>query len=225
MQLNWQIACHKTETEIPENWFNANVPGAAQLDCVSEELRESWQFANNADQFKQLEDFWYTYKTQFPKPDIIKGEQVFFISNGIDYHFKIFLNNQEVFEQEGMFKHVKVNLTPFLKKDNELLVRIYPVPKAQHHTADRTQAAQSVKPTVSYGWDWHPRLIPSGIWDETYIQIEKPGIEKLSFDYKLSGTLHEAFCKLNLKLHESVKSIQIEANLNGLAVFKKEFAP
>jgi len=37
---------------------------------------------------------------------------------------------------------------------------------------NRSQAAQSCKPAVSYGWDWHPRLVPLGIWDETYLEIK-----------------------------------------------------
>ena len=62
--------------------------------------------------------------------------------------------------QEGMFTPVRLDLTDLLKEQNELQVKIRPIPKMHGEPADRNQAAASVKPAVSYGWDWHPRLVP-----------------------------------------------------------------
>nr|MBQ4319554.1 hypothetical protein [Clostridia bacterium] len=45
-----------------------------------------------------------------------------------------------------------------------------------------------VKPPVSYEWDWHPRVIPSGIWDETYIETRGTGhITRAEASYTLSA--------------------------------------
>ena len=54
-----------------------------------------------------------------------------------------------------------------------------PPPKDKNcPTADRSQAAQSTKAAVSYGWDWHPRLIPTGIWHDTYFETRGDGFIK-----------------------------------------------
>ncbi|MBV5343277.1 hypothetical protein JZU68_06590, partial [bacterium] len=66
-------------------------------------------------------------------------------------------------EQEGMFTYVDIDLTDKLKNNNELKITLLPVPMVpgsrttQSHFRDN--ARKSVKPAVSYGWDWHPRLI------------------------------------------------------------------
>ncbi len=59
--------------------------------------------------------------------------------------------------------------------------------------ADRSQANRSVKPAVSYGWDWHPRLVPSGIWDETGLFIEPEiSLNEVQLDYSLNDSLNHA---------------------------------
>ena len=55
-------------------------------------------------------------------------------------------------------------------------MRIHPHPKdTLAKFDDRDQAAQSVKPAVCYGWDWHPRLLVSGIWQEAYVETRTSG--------------------------------------------------
>ena len=49
-------------------------------------------------------------------------ERLFFFSKGIDYQFEIYINNEKVFAQEGMFTYVNVNLTDKLKDDNVLKI-------------------------------------------------------------------------------------------------------
>ncbi|MBQ7647396.1 MAG: hypothetical protein IJS94_09015, partial [Clostridia bacterium] len=48
---------------------------------------------------------------------------------------------------------------------------IRPNPMREGAPRGRAQASSCAKPPVSYGWDWHPRVIPSGIWNETYFDV------------------------------------------------------
>jgi beta-mannosidase len=56
-----------------------------------------------------------------------------------------------------------------------LEVVVFPAPKCHAEPTDRTQARDSAKPAVSYGWDWHPRLIPLGIWEDTFLEKRPVG--------------------------------------------------
>jgi beta-mannosidase len=104
IDLNWQIASHKAETETPAKWFPATVPGAVQLDIMKgENYKQPWWYAGNLHQFDWMDTVYFTYKTEFKKPVLQNGDRIFFFSKGIDYQFKIYLNGQFVFEQEGMF--------------------------------------------------------------------------------------------------------------------------
>ena len=119
---------------------------------------------------------------------------MYFVSLGIDYKYKININGVDVLEDEGMYSTIEVDLTPYLKEKNKLEVKVYPIPKSPFAKfEDRDQANQAVKPPVSYGWDWHPRLVPSGMWQEAYIETRgKNYIYNCEPFYTLSDDLKSA---------------------------------
>jgi len=202
INLEWKIGYHQTETEQPAKWYPATVPGAVQLDVMkAENYKQPWWYADNVTQFDWMEDVWFTYKTDFKKPELQNGERLFFFSKGIDYQFKIYLNQKLLWEQEGMFTYVNVDLTDNLQDDNELKIVLYPVPKLGFKFEDdpslyRSNASKSAKPAVSYGWDWHPRLVTRGIWDETGLVVRKSArLSDVSVNYELNDDLSRAKVK------------------------------
>jgi beta-mannosidase len=170
--LKWELGYTSGQASGNMVWIPATVPGAVQLDIARAENYPVWYYAENWRNFLWMEDVYFTYRTAFEKPELEKGERVFFCSRGIDYKFDILLNGDIIHQQEGMFTTVKIDLTDKLAARNVIIILIYPVPKSRQTPVDRTQADHSVKPAVSYGWDWHPRLVPSGIWDETGLVTE-----------------------------------------------------
>ncbi len=199
MKLKWELG-YSSKGEIdPVKWIPAIVPGSVQLDIARAEDYQPYYFAENWKDYLWMEDQFYTYRASFGRPELSGDEGLFFVSMGIDYEFDIIFNDKIIHHQEGMFTPVNIDLTEMLNDHNTIRVKIYPVPKLHDKPADRTQAAQSAKPAVSYGWDWHPRLVPLGIWDETYLEIQ-PGsrAEKIEVNYVLNNDLTEA--EINLLL-------------------------
>jgi beta-mannosidase len=125
------------------------------------------------------------------------------VSLGIDYEFEIVLNGEEIFHQEGLFTIVNIDLTDKLTDKNQLLVKINPFPKLHSSPADRTQASQVTKPAVSYGWDWHPRLVPLGMWDDTYLELSGKNLPGTLYVWILRDTtgkdilMSEGVCDVN----------------------------
>ena len=209
--LEWQTGYHKSETDLPATWIAATVPGAVQLDVMkAENYKQPWWYADNVLQFNWMESVWFTYKTNFKRPDLQKGERVYFFSKGIDYQFKIYLNQQLLWEQEGMFTYVDVDLTDHLKDQNELKIVLLPVPHLGFAFEDgpdsyRRNARESAKPAVSYGWDWHPRLVTRGIWDETSLVVRKQAfISDVSVGYELNDDLS------HVKLQATLEGVHLQ---------------
>lgn len=146
--------------------FPANVPGNIQKDYADFNNWGDINYADNCKRYLPLEDKAWIYKSKihFTKKD---DERLFFVSGGIDYKFDIIINGQKVFSQEGMFKRVEVDITEYLSDENVLEVYIHPHP---HHEESQQQLLSDCKPPVSWGWDWHPRVVPSGIWNDAYIE-------------------------------------------------------
>ncbi len=191
--LTWETGYHSFKNKLPGKWYPATVPGAVQVDYASAHNWGPHYFAGNWKDYLWMEDVYWTYRTRFEKPNLSAGEQLFLVFRGIDYEFDILLNGKKIFYQEGMFTPVDLNLTNELQESNEVMVKIYPAPKLSGLEMNRSQAAQSVKPAVSYGWDWHPRLVPLGIWDETYLEVRKEVyVEDFFTSYKLSEDFSKA---------------------------------
>jgi len=191
--LIWEVGYAPESTSAVENWYAASVPGAVQLDMANALNYGPYYFGENWKDYEWMEDQYFTYRTRFQKPSIDTKQSCFFLSKGIDYEFDIVLNGEKMFYQEGMFTAVKLDITSKLLETNELLVKIYPIPKLHTLSADRSQSSQSVKPTVSYGWDWHPRLVPVGIWDETYLSVQQTSaISNANLSYVLNSDLKDA---------------------------------
>ncbi|MDR1369631.1 MAG: hypothetical protein LBJ72_05845 [Dysgonamonadaceae bacterium] len=203
---DWQIAYHQTELAEPVSWYQATVPGAVQLDImVAEKYSQPWWYGDNVRQFDWMEDVWFTYKTTFKCPELQNGERLHFFSKGIDYQFKIILNNQTIWEQEGMFTYVDVDLTDALQDMNELKIVLFPVPKLGFDDPEdnpdnyRKNARESAKPPVSYRWDWHPRCVTRGIWDDTYLTICQPiRMNDVSVSYVMDEKLTNTVVRIEL---------------------------
>ena len=198
VQLEWELEYNRpgrSRTQVTE----ATVPGAIQMDIAREEGYGTWYFDDNWKDYGWMEDQYFTYKTEFEKPSTDEGARIFFVSGGIDYEFDIILNGKELFHQKGMFTPVSLELTGDLEAANVLEVRIYPVPKMQPASPDRSQAAQSLKPVVSYSWNMHPRLVPSGIWQESFLEIRQESfIQEALIHYTLNEELTSALIELDI---------------------------
>lgn len=191
--LVWELGYPSDEGSGKLRWTRAKVPGAVQLDVAEAEGYGPWSFAENWKDYLWMEDCRFTYRCMFSRPGLKEKEKLFFFSKGIDYSFKILFNGRKMLMQEGMFTPVELDLTAYLEEKNEVLVEILPVPKKADAPHGRQQASASVKPAVSYGWDWHPRLIPSGIWDETGLEIRPSShLDDVSLVYTLNEELSAA---------------------------------
>ncbi len=203
--LFWEGGFHSLKTGVPDHWHPATVPGAVQIDYAAAQNWAPFYFAERWKDYLWMEDVYWTYRTRFDKPEMASGKKLFFVSKGIDYEFEILLNGEKIFYQEGMFSPVHIDLTSLLKQSNELQVKIYPAPKLPGFNMDRNQAAQSVKPAVSYGWDWHPRLVPLGIWDETFLEVRN---ESFAVDFYTSYILNDDFTEAGISVYLTGQNLE-----------------
>ena len=179
-RLNWQ---GKRDNE--NEWFPASVPGAIQHDYAEFHNWGDVNYADNAARYKELEDSTWFYRAEFEVP---KKENVFFVSGGIDYIYDIVLNGEVILSHEGMFTPVDLDISDKLSDGkNTIEVKIYPHPKRPGAAEDRSQADNCCKPPVCYEWDWHPRLLVSGIWNDAFIEVRDTDyIKKCDVSYTLS---------------------------------------
>lgn len=168
---NWKAACLGGEHK--EEYFPATVPGNVQKDYAEHFGLGDVNYSDNYLKFGELEDFYFKYQTRVNKADMQEtAERIFFVTEGIEYEYEILVDGVKKLYHEGMYTKTEVELTETLEDGADHLVEIliYPHPKLPGIPWGRSQAAQCCKPPVEYDWDFHPRMLVSGVFGETYFE-------------------------------------------------------
>ncbi|HEY5376161.1 MAG TPA: hypothetical protein VIK01_20915 [Polyangiaceae bacterium] len=206
--LIWTVGPTTLASVPPTELVPARVPGAVQLDWGRAKGYPDYWVADQFKAYQGLEEFFWLYRARLELPELSSDERVFFVCGGVDYHFRVLLEGAVLHEQEGMFTPFELDLTDRAKSGDVLEVLIFPAPKAHGEPEGRAQARLSNKPPVSYGWDWHPRLIPLGIWQDTGLQV-RSRVHLCSVDVRYR--LNEDFSRAEL-------SVEVETSEPGSAL-------
>ena len=196
--------------------FPATVPGNIQKDYGEYKGFGDVMYSTNCEKFKSFENDRWEYRSILSY-DKKSDQRAWFVSKGIDYKYDILLNGNNIYSYEGMFAPVEIDLTDMLSGGDELCIRIAPHPKRDGAPSDtRDEADNSCKPPVCYGWDWNPRLLISGMWQEAYIEIrDNSYIGDCEARYKLSQDFSSAEVNLSFKCEKicTVSFYDAEGNL------------
>ena len=185
--LEWEVGPSAEPDGEPARFVPAAVPGAVQLDWARALGLPDYWVGDHFKAYQGLEDSYWRYRTQLSVPALHDGERLFFVCGGVDYRFRVLLAGVVLHEQEGMFTPFELDLSGRATSGDVLEILVFPAPKAAGEPEGRAQARLSNKPPVSYGWDWHPQLIPLGIWQDTWLEV-RPRVHLRSVDvhYRLS---------------------------------------
>ena len=198
----WQARAIRPDGPSP--WFEAQVPGNVQYDYGRMMGWGDINYGENVRRFRETEGYAWEYRTELHY-DLKPGETPVFVAEGVDYLFDVLVNGEKVLSYEGMFTPIEIPLEK--GGHQELVIRIHPHPKdalARHE--DRDEAAQCVKPPVCYEWDWHPRMLVSGIWQDAYVETRtKDFIRRCEPFYTLSEDFSRADVHFSLDCDEEAE--------------------
>lgn len=193
--LNFTVGYSDSADAIPKEMYPATVPGAVQLDYAKAIGLDNIYFADNLKKLHFLEDKWWHYTATLPS---FSEGKTYLCCDGIDYSYRVRIDDTVIYEHEGLYKPFRLDISEYGGKS--LYIDIAPVPKIEGIPESRSQAAACCKPPVSYGWDWHPRLIPIGIWENIWVENTCNGyIEKFHISYNLNDTRTKTYLKMKLR--------------------------
>lgn len=203
--LDWQVGWTSDPAKSPARFVPAVVPGAVQLDWARAEGWPPYWHAENFRAYGWMEDVHWVYQTRLAKPALQPGQRLMLVCTGVDYACSVRVDGAVVQEHEGMFSRFETDLSE--TPDGALIEFVVtPVPKApvpadvEGEVLDvaRKQGRRSCKSVLSYGWDFHPRLIPLGIWDETYLEVrpEAAWLDHIEVAYELAADFSSAELRL-----------------------------
>ena len=199
-EFDWVVGCTSDPHTAPAEMVPATVPGSVQLDYANAKQYPPYTYGVNYREYGWMEDLFWVYKTVLHF-QLSPQQTASLTFRGIDYRYTITIDDTVIADGEGMFTPVVCDISKYAGEVHELTVIIHPAPKADD-SATRSQARFSCKPAACYGWDWHPRLISSGLFDRVYISIkDQHHIERLDASYVLNETLDRCCLSVQTQLH------------------------
>ncbi len=200
---------HEPESRDSRWWLPATVPGSVHYDL--------WQNGEIPDPYYERNSLlgeWasarsWVYKRTFAVPASFRGRRLQLHFAGIDYAAQVFLNGVFLGTHEGMFTPVAFDVSDVVDQEGEntLAVVLDPAPVEQPQVG-RTSLVRSHKSRMTYWWDFCPRLVHLGIWDNVYLEAVGPiKITDVHVQPRLSADYQEAVVGL---------AISVAANQGGI---------
>ncbi len=174
-------------------WLPARVPGDVRNDLIAAGRIPDVTTPEGIAAGAWADDCDWWYRVALPA-DYAADEQVYLEADGIDYYNAIWLDDRRLAVHAGMFSRQVVSLSPWLNTAgrHELAIRIWGPsalprqPNPPWRRAIRWLAGRLVpgieyfpdrmltpKAQFNFGWDFAPRLLSMGIWDEIRLVITR----------------------------------------------------
>lgn len=172
----WKLtSTMETDMAIPATiaTIPATVPGAVQCDLMRAGLMDDPFYGDDSlkGEWVNLRDWTLCKEFEVPAEFQGWGKRCVLHFGGLDYCGQIQINNVKVREFWGMFEPVDVDVTDYLKygQKNHLRVLFYFSPEVDGQYGF-TSKIDIPKSRFNYVWDWCPRIVPVGIWEDVWLE-------------------------------------------------------
>ena len=166
---------HMPDSRDLRGWRTGSVPGCPYYDL--------WKLGEIPDPYVDRNSLlceWvsqrtWLYKKTFRIDEEISGQHVWLHFEGVDYQAEFFLNGESLGTHIGMFTPAVFDVTDTLRygEENLLAVVIEAAPQEEPQVG-RTSRVRTLKTRMNYWWDFCPRMIHLGIWDDVYLEVSGP---------------------------------------------------
>lgn len=193
-------------------WMPATVPGTVHTDLLANRKIEDPFYRTNERELQWIDKVDWEYRISFFIDDSLHKQQYKRLRfYGLDTYADIFLNDKQLGSTDNMFRTWTFDISDQLYKGENRLRIVFRSPIRQglkemenyglRLPADNDQSLLggigmnrvsifTRKAPYSYGWDWGPRLVTSGIWRPVVLEawndlkIENTFIRQLKIDRK-----------------------------------------
>ncbi|SFI76116.1 beta-mannosidase [Paenibacillus sp. UNC496MF] len=170
----WRNA-EKPDTADVRWWRPASVPGTVLHDLLANGEVPDPYVERNSLLVEWVPQRTWVYRKTFEAPADCRGRRVKLHFKGVDYAAQFFLNGRRLGAHEGMYTPAEFEVGELLNAggSNLLAVVVEKAPDEQPQVS-KTAYVRTHKSRMTYWWDFCPRMIHQGIWDEVYLDVSGP---------------------------------------------------
>lgn len=208
MGEEWRWRAAYRPTWQGHGWIAASVPGSVQADAMRAGLIADIYHEMNSLAAEWVPQRAWLYRRNVSVPEEFRGRRVHLLLRGVDYTSTVFWNGEEIGRTEGQFLPASFELTGKLNFDREnvLAVAVDPAPYEQPQIG-RTSLVTTQKTRMNYWWDFCPRVVHLGIWDDVLLYASGPArISDVRVRPSISVDLLRAEVEVRVKLDRPMQS-------------------
>jgi beta-mannosidase len=152
------------------DWIPAEVPGSIHHDLLEAGMIRDPYYEMQSMESEWIKDRWWIYRTDFNVDASLKGKHLELCLKGIDYKGHVSLNHTKLGSHAGMYNPFVVDITGLVKFNGlnhlEVMLESAPDEMGQIGYTDKT-ATQKAR--FVYKWDWCPRMVHLGLYDDVTV--------------------------------------------------------
>lgn len=170
----WRNA-EKPGTRDVRWWRKGRVPGSVLHDLwVNGEVPDPYVDRNSL-LVEWVPERTWVYKKAFAVDPALQGKRLRLRFEGVDYEAQFFLNGKPLGRHAGMYVPVVFDVTDKLAYGGENLIAVV-IEKApdEQPQVSKTSYVRTHKSRMTYWWDFCPRMIHQGIWDDVTLEVSGP---------------------------------------------------
>lgn len=165
-QMNEMHIKHPENAPVP-----ANVPGSVQQSLLDAGIIPDWNIGTNYRDIEWIENRHWIYFADIPDSYFQAGSTTKLDCKGLDGDGEVWLNGQKAGEFNNTHLDYRFDLTSFLKTSGNRLALVFFCPERYQGQVYWTSKTKINKPRFYYNWDWCPRIIQTGIFDDICLEI------------------------------------------------------
>jgi len=214
---NWRYPNAKEKAEPRE--IPVTVLGSVQMCLKNAGIIKDWNIGMNSRETQWVENNSWIYSVELPDEWIQENKIIRLVCKGLDDNGFIYVNGKEVGEFNNTYIPYTFDITSFLNKGKNSVDVIFNPPPRYNGSPYWTTKIKEWKPRFYYAWDWMPRNVQVGIWDDILLEVsekDEMAIEDLKVltsadrfkdlgELKLSGVMSYTTMrgKLDIKLKDA----------------------
>lgn len=199
---NWKFYCLGSIKGVPSGIhiptkkqpLPAKVPGTIHTDLLRNKIIEDPFYNDNELKLQWISDLNWIYENLFDLPENFDTRMpVYLVFDGLDTVTDIFLNNQLIGSTRNMFRSYRFDISSAVKKKKNILAINFTSPVGYAKDEEEKHGKLPVelrservfirKAQYSFGWDWGPTFITSGIWKQVRLEnVQSTAIDNINFE-------------------------------------------
>lgn len=149
----------------------ARVPGSVQQALREAGILPDWNVGVQWRACEWVENRHWVYETALPDDWTERDKTCRLRCLGLDYSGWVYLNSRLVGAFCGTHVPHCFDLTPYLTDADNLLRIVFDLPPRWLGQFGFTSQVREWKARFNYTWDWQPRLVQIGIWDDLFLEV------------------------------------------------------